>query len=114
MQEAISLVEKTLHADPLGTGRHGLVLLLLQSGQFGAALEMLHTFPSGVEMRSAKGVSEFHRLRAIAQVQGDSQSDVDKDWKIHAQREAEKAVMLAPWERKNWDGLAYIRCICET
>ena len=95
MVQAQSVAQKAIHAEPSRpAAKHALAVLLVQDGQPAAALTILGS--QHEEDRESLG------LRAIAE---SMVGGIHKDRMVT--RQAQKAVVFAPWETRNWQTLAY-------
>lgn len=96
--EALSQAQKAVVAEPSRQdARYALASLTLQSGEPSAARASLAGFDDDIESsRKSLGLS------AVAEAQSDRDSG-------SAKRLAQKAVMLSPWVRHNWEVLAYVQ-----
>lgn len=95
--QAQSVAQKAIHAEPsLPAPKRALATLSVQEGQPETALAILGS--QDKENRESLG------LRAVAE---SMVGGINKDGT--ATRRAQKAVMLAPWDIKNWQTLAYTR-----
>ena len=102
-QQALSVAEKAVHAEPERADvRRELASLTLQSGKSAAALAILGG--------AAQTHSDFAQLRAslalhpIALCLGG-----EGETAAEALRLAQKGVMLSPGDRRSWEVLAYVR-----
>jgi superkiller protein 3 len=98
---ALSEAQKAVHFEPAREdARRTLATLLLQCGEPAAARAVIS--PGGenndiADLRASIG------LRAVARaLSGDE--GLEEAWSL-----AQKGVMLAPWDRKSWNVLAYLR-----
>lgn len=97
--EALQIAEQAVELDPSNeTSELQLSELLLQQSKPSALLEMLKVDSDNLPTLSAQ-----LRLTSLARMEIPSEEpDI---WK----KDMQKAVTLAPWEAKNWLGLAYTR-----
>ncbi|KAI0063698.1 superkiller protein 3 SKI3 [Artomyces pyxidatus] len=95
--EARSHAQKAVFAEPArADGRRALAVLALQSGETAAARAVLAGAGSGADVEEARKTAG---LRAIAEAEGGEGDE--------ARRLAQKAVLLEPWNARNWEVLAY-------
>lgn len=96
MVQAQSVAQKAIHAEPSRpAAKRALAALSVQDGQPAAAVAILGS--QHEEDRESLG------LRAIAE---SMVGGIQKDRMVT--RRAQKAVVLAPWEIRNWQTLAYV------
>jgi len=100
--QALSVAQHAVYTEPsLSSPKRTLASLNLQQGQHASALAILASQPGEnvVNVRDALGLS------AIAGSMGKPGDEGLRD----AMRRAQKATILAPWDVKNWQTLAYVK-----
>jgi superkiller protein 3 len=98
--QALSVAQHAMFTEPsLPSPKRTLASLALQQGQHDSALAILasQTENNSVDVRDSLA------LRAVAE------SINGRGAQGEAVKKAQKAVMLAPWELRNWQSLAYVR-----
>ncbi|KAI9511143.1 TPR-like protein, partial [Russula earlei] len=98
---ALSESQRAVHAEPArGDARRTLATLLLQCSEPAAARAVISQGEDGniAALRASIG------LRAVANARSGGEESL-KD----GRRMAQKGVMLAPWDRRSWEVLAYLR-----
>jgi hypothetical protein len=94
----LQIAKEAVELDPSNeSSRLQLSELLLQQSNPSALLEMLK-----VDSVNLPTLSAQLRLSSLARMEIPSEEDI---WR----KDMQKAVTLAPWEAKNWLGLAYTR-----
>jgi len=99
--EALSEAQKAVHIEPArDDARRTLATLLLQSGEPAAARAVISQGGDSdiADVRASIG------LRAVALALSGGEESLKE-----ARKMAQKGVMLAPWDRKSWEVLAYLR-----
>ncbi|KAA1474268.1 superkiller protein 3 [Dentipellis sp. KUC8613] len=95
-------IQKAIYAEPSRREeRSSLARLSLQSGQPAKATALLSGFEGDVA--NAQASMALHALSKAMRPDGDAEDA----W--NAERMAQKAIMLAPWDKKNWEILASVR-----
>ncbi|KAL5485002.1 SKI3 [Sanghuangporus weigelae] len=104
--KALSVVQGAVHTEPSYIGsRKELASLSICQGQPEIAQALLSRLLDSPDVYRIDGAHESLRLLAIASV-----TSVDKYMTASdARKIAQKAVMLAPWDEKNWLAFAYVR-----
>jgi superkiller protein 3 len=100
---ALSEAQKAVHVEPAREdARRTLATLLLQCSEPAAAAGALVSSQRGEgdigELRESIG------LRAVAKALSRDKGNLNEAWSM-----AQKGVMLAPWDRRSWEVLAYLR-----
>ncbi|KZV61771.1 TPR-like protein [Peniophora sp. CONT] len=89
--------QRAVHSEPANAAvRHSLATLVMQTGEISAAQAIL---ASGAD-------TDMNEQRDALALRSVAEADADLALSLKA---AQRAVMLAPWELKNWEALAYIR-----
>ncbi|OCH91806.1 TPR-like protein [Obba rivulosa] len=100
---ALSVTQKAVFSEPTQLGvRRQLATLTLQQRRSNAALAVL---AGAAEECSLVDLRESLRLRAVAECLDKRQGAQGAK---NARRLAQKAVLLAPWEVRNWQTLAFV------
>jgi superkiller protein 3 len=102
---AFAVAEKAVHAEPARPEmRHQVATLCIQNGKYDSALAVLAGTSSQGE--NLDDLVESLSLRAIARscVEGLTFEDL-----ALALRQAQKAIMLCPWQIRYWQALAFVR-----
>ncbi|EIM82722.1 uncharacterized protein STEHIDRAFT_63802 [Stereum hirsutum FP-91666 SS1] len=112
--KALSHAQKSLFAEPSrSSARRTLAVLALQNEDPEAALAALSAASAGIDEGSAEGSAEGLALQAVARAlkgHGNVSEEREEEQKIiEAKKLAQQSVMLAPWEVKNWETLAFVR-----
>lgn len=107
IEKALSHAQKYVFAEPSrATARRTLAVLSLQNEDPETALATLSAVSAGIDEGSAEGLA----LQAVARALEGNDDGSEEGQKIaDAKKLAQKAVMLAPWEVKNWESLAFVR-----
>lgn len=107
IEKALSHAQKSVFAEPSRTtARRTLAVLSLQNEDPETALATLSAVSAGIDEGSAEGLA----LQAVARaLKGNNDSSEEGQKTADAKKLAQKAVMLAPWEVKNWESLAFVR-----
>lgn len=107
MPKALSHVQKSVFAEPSrSAARRTLAILALENEDPDAALATLSAMAAGVDAGSAEGLA----LRAVARALRVTEDGEEKIRDVaEAKSLAQKSVMLAPWETKHWESLAFVR-----
>jgi superkiller protein 3 len=96
-KKAVSISQSAIFAEPsLSSARLQLASLSLKQGEHTSALAVL---PSQHE-DSLEDERKSLSLRAVAESANEEED---------ASRLAQRAIILTPWESKNWEALAYVR-----
>ncbi|KAI0305418.1 TPR-like protein [Multifurca ochricompacta] len=98
---ALSETQKAVHAEPIREdARRALVTLLLQHGEPAVARGVIAQGRDGdiADLRESIG------LRAVAKALSEDEESLREAWSM-----AHKGIMLAPWSRKSWAVLAYVK-----
>jgi len=98
---ALSEAQKAVHSEPAREdARRALATLLLQCGKPTAARAVISQGrDSGIsDLRASIG------LRALANAHSEDEASLKEAWSM-----AQKGVMLAPWDRRSWEVLAYLK-----
>ncbi|KAL5507335.1 SKI3 [Sanghuangporus vaninii] len=104
--KALSVVQGAVHTEPSYIGsRKELASLSLCQGQPEIAQALLSRLLDSPDVYRIDGAHESLRLLAIASVTSVNKYMTASD----ARKVAQKAVMLAPWDEKNWLAFAYVR-----
>lgn len=81
----------------------------LQNEDPEAALAALSALSAGVDEGSAEGLALQAVARALKGPGEHSEEEEEGQKIVDAKKLAQKSVMLAPWEMKNWESLAFVR-----
>lgn len=84
-------------------------MLALQNEDPEAALAALSAASAGIDEGSAEGLALQAVARALKGPDNISEDREEEQKIIEAKKLAQKSVMLAPWEVKNWETLAFVR-----
>ena len=98
---ALSEAQRAVHAEPAReNARRELATLLLQTREPAVARAVISQGRDGdiADLRQSIG------LRAVAKALSEDEESLKEAWSM-----AHKSVMLAPWDRKNWHVLAYVK-----
>jgi superkiller protein 3 len=99
---ALSEAQKAVHVEPSREdARRTLATLLLQCGEPSAARAVIS---QGGENSDIADLRASIGLRAVARARSGDEEGVREAWSL-----AQKGVMLAPWDRRSWDVLAYLQ-----
>lgn len=100
--QALSVAQHAMFTEPsLPSPKCTLAYLALQQGQHDSALAVLASQAEG----NLVGVRDSLALWAVVE----SVNERGAKAQGGAVKSAQKAVMLAPWELRNWQSLAYVR-----
>ncbi|EJD03262.1 TPR-like protein [Fomitiporia mediterranea MF3/22] len=106
IQKAQSVVQGTVHAEPSHLGsRKELAIFSISQGRSGIAQALLTSLLNSSDLYNVEGAHEAVRLLAISSII----SGIKSPAKAESQKVAQKAIMLAPWDAKNWLSLAYVK-----
>ena len=106
MNGALSVAQKAVFAEPANVNtRHRLASVTLQRGSSKAALAILSDNAETCTDFAQSRVSQA--LQATALCRG---ANEDGESGSEAVRLAQKGVMLSPWEIRELETLAYVRC----
>jgi len=98
----LSEAQKAVHVEPAREdARRTLATLLLQCGEPTAAQAIISQAGENsdiADLRASIG------LRVVARALSRDEEDLKEAWSL-----AQKGVMLAPWDRRSWNVLAYIK-----
>ena len=98
----MSEAQKAVHVEPAREdARRTLATLLLQCGEPAAAQAVIS---QGSENGDIADLRASIGLRAVARALSDDEEGLNEAWSL-----AQKGVMMAPWDRKSWNVLAYLR-----
>ncbi|KAI0268796.1 TPR-like protein [Gloeopeniophorella convolvens] len=98
---ALSEAQKAIHAEPShGDARRALATLLLQGGEPAVARAVISQGPDDDIANVRKSIG----LRAVAKALAKNEGSLKEACML-----AHKAVMLAPWDHRSWDVLAYVK-----
>lgn len=98
------MLQQAIHAEPWRTKpRQELASLCISTGEAGAAQALLEKILDRSIVPEMEGMHHALRISAIAASKISSLKD-----EAEAQRTAQRAVMLAPWDSRNWLCLAYV------
>jgi thioredoxin-like negative regulator of GroEL len=98
---ALSQAQKAVHAEPAREdARRALATLLLQCGEPAVARAVISQGRDSDIGDSRKSIG----LRAVATALSGDEKSLGEAWSM-----ALKGVMLAPWDRRSWGVLAYVR-----
>jgi len=101
--KASAVLQQSIHAEPWRTKpRQELASLCASTGEAGAAQALLQKILDRSIVSEMEGMHHALRISAIAA------SSVSLKDEAEAQRTAQRAVMLAPWDARNWLCLAYV------
>ncbi|KAI9449401.1 TPR-like protein [Lactarius psammicola] len=98
---ALSEAQRAVHAEPAReNARRELATLLLQTGEPAVARAVISQGRDSdiADLRQSIG------LRAVAKALSEDEESLKEAWSM-----AHKSVMLAPWDRRNWHVLAYVK-----
>lgn len=105
--KALSHAQKSVFVEPSrSAARRSLAVLSLQNENPEAALAALSSVSAGIDGDSAEGLGLQAVARALRLKTNQEEQHEDA---LEAKKLAQKGVMLAPWEIKNWESLAYVR-----
>jgi superkiller protein 3 len=98
----LSEAQKAVHVEPAREeARRTLATLLLQCGEPDAARAIIS---QGGENGDIADLRASIGLGAVARALSGDEEGLKEAWSM-----AQKGVMLAPWDRRSWDVLAYLR-----
>lgn len=110
MAKAFSHAQKSVFAEPSrSAARRTLSVLALQNEDPEAALAVLSAVSAGVDEGSAEGLALQAVARALKGPDEHGEEGEEEQRITDAKKLAQKSVMLAPWEGKNWESLAFVR-----
>ena len=112
MKRSSSVLQRAIHAEPAQLRpRSKLAELAFAQGRPALAQALLEHLLDSSKIYLSRGAAESLRLLAIAIAASftGSNSSVDGDEAIRlAHSASQKALMLAPWDRKNMTALYYV------
>jgi superkiller protein 3 len=98
----LSEAQKAVHVEPAREDAHRtLATLLLQCGEPAAARAVIS---QAGENGDIAGLRVSIGLRAVGRALSGDEVGLKEAWSL-----AQKGVMLAPWDRRSWNVLAYIK-----
>ncbi|KAH9083896.1 TPR-like protein [Lactarius deliciosus] len=98
---ALTEAQRAVHAEPAReNARRELATLLLQTGKPAVARAVISQGRDSdiADLRQSIG------LRAVAKAHSEDEESLKEAWSM-----AHKSVILAPWDRRNWHVLAYVK-----
>ncbi|PCH43840.1 hypothetical protein WOLCODRAFT_138620 [Wolfiporia cocos MD-104 SS10] len=105
---ALAVVQKAVLAEPSRPElRSQLAALDLRLGRSDGALAVLSGAFAALETNTTHLRGSLH-LEAIARVLGDAKNTAAQE---EARKLSQKAVMLTPWELRNWQALAFVQSV---
>jgi superkiller protein 3 len=105
--QALSVAQKAVHAEPARPDlRRDVASLLVQQRAFQPALAV---FAGSSSQDNVDVMRELGSLRAIA---GSLAPNASGRSECAALQQAQRAIKLSPWQKRNWQTLAFVRAQC--